>query len=111
MEEKTPVHINDDASFNRIISESPLPVLVEIKASWCGSCHIMEPVIQRMVNVYSNRIKICIVDIDTTENIAREYGVSELPILLFFNKGIIKDHVIGPISAIELEKRLNVLLQ
>ena len=53
----------------------------------------------------------CQVDIDTNETLAREYGVSELPILLFFKDGIIKDHIIGPVSAVELSSRLEKLLE
>lgn len=110
MDNTVPVKIADDDAFTREVSESTLPVLVEIMASWSGSCHIMEPVIQRMVTLFENRIKVCIVDMDTNENIARDYGVSELPILLFFKAGVIKDHVIGPISSLELETRLKSLL-
>jgi len=111
MEEKQRMMILDEISFNKEVFESSLPVFVEIKASWCGSCHIMEPVIERMVKKFGNTIKMCKVDIDTNENLAREYGVSELPILLFFKDGMIKDHIIGPIPAVDLESRLEILLK
>jgi len=111
MEDKQRITILEDASFQKEVFESRTPVFVEINASWCGSCHIMAPVIDRMARQFADRIKICKVDIDTNENLAREYGVSELPILLFFDDGVIKDHVIGPVSAIELESRLQKLLK
>jgi thioredoxin 1 len=111
MEDKQHIMILDDTSFNKEVFESALPVFVEINASWCGCCHIMEPVIKRMIKRFGSSIKMCKVDIDTSENLAREYGVSELPILLFFKDGVIKDHIIGPISAVELESRLELLLK
>jgi thioredoxin 1 len=111
MQDNPHITILDDASLQKEVFESAQPVFVEINASWCGSCHIMAPVIERMARQFADKIKICQVDIDTNENLAREYGVSELPILLFFNKGIIKDHIIGPVSAVELESRLEKLLE
>ena len=105
------IKIIDEKSFHREVFESPYPVLVEITAQWSGSCHIMVPVINRMSRQFGSKIKMCQVDIDTNETLAREYGVSELPILLFFKDGIIKDHIIGPVSAVELSSRLEKLLE
>jgi thioredoxin 1 len=111
MKEKANITIVDETSFQKEVYESTLPVFVEINAFWSGSCHIMEPVIQRMANRFESNIKMCKVDIDTNEKLAREYGISELPILLFFKDGMIKDHIIGPVSAVELESRLVNLLK
>jgi thioredoxin 1 len=109
MEEQ--IKIVDENSFQKEVFESPRPVFVEIGAPWSGSCHIMAPVIDRMVSQFGDKIKMCRVDIDTSENLAREYGVSELPILLFFKDGVIKDHIIGPVSTVELTTRLQRLLE
>jgi thioredoxin 1 len=104
------IKILDDSSFHKEVFETSRPVFVAITARWSGSCHIVTPVINRMSKQFGAKIKMCQVDIDTNETLARDYGVSELPILLFFKDGVIKDHIIGPVSAIELAKRLEKLL-
>jgi thioredoxin 1 len=100
-----------DKNFKKEVLDNAGPVMVEVGADWCGACHIMAPIIEKLAFRYKGRIKIGKVDIDKNKKVAREYGVNELPLLLFFNNGRIVDHVIGPVSTDALEARLKELLQ
>lgn len=100
-----------DENFQKEVLENLEPVLVEIGADWCGTCHIMDPIIEKLAVDYKGQIKFGKLDIDTNERIAREYGVSELPFLLFFKNGQPVDHIIGAVSKKVLETRLKELLQ
>jgi thioredoxin 1 len=95
-----------DENFNREVLESDIPVLVEITAYWCGCCHIMKPIIEKLAEELKEKLKIGVVDIDTNEKVAKEYGLSELPIILLFRNGELVDHLIGLISKNEFLKRI-----
>lgn len=99
-----------DQNFQTEVLEYSKPVLVEVEADWCGTCHIMAPILEKLAHYYEGRIKFGRIDIEANEKIARDYGVSELPFLLFFKDGRLVDHVIGALSEKALDKRLKTLL-
>ena len=91
--------------------ESTEPAMVEIRAEWCGSCHIMAPVIEKLALEFNGKIKFIKMDIETKEQAAREYGITELPILLFFREGNLVDHLIGIAPRAAIAEKLNMLLK
>jgi thioredoxin len=93
------------------IKESREPVMLEIRAEWCGSCHIMAPVIEKLEQEYNGKIEFVKMDMETKEQVAREYGVTDLPILLFFKSGKLVDHIIGIAPRAAIAEKLEILLQ
>jgi thioredoxin 1 len=87
------------------------PLMMEIRAEWCGSCHIMAPVIEKLKQEYNGKIEFVKMDIETKEQVAREYGVTNLPILLFFSSGQLVDHIIGIAPRAAIAEKLDMLLQ
>ncbi|MFQ5631391.1 MAG: thioredoxin family protein [bacterium] len=104
------VTVITDESFHQEVIKSPQPVLVQIGAEWCGTCHIMEPVLENLVLEYGDRIKFVRMDIETNEQIARDYGVNELPIFLFYKGGQIVDHLVGMVSRKKMTAKLEALM-
>jgi thioredoxin 1 len=100
-----------EENFRKTVLESSEPILVEIGADWCGSCHIMAPIIEKLAGEYQGQIKIGKLDIDTNETVARTYGVNELPLLLFFKDGKLLDHIIGTVSQKVLQTRIQAFLK
>jgi thioredoxin 1 len=100
-----------EANFRKVVLESREPILVEIGADWCGACHIMAPIIEKLAGEYEGQIKIGKLDIDTNETVARTYGVNELPLLLFFKDGKLLDHIIGTVSKKVLQTRIRTFLK
>lgn len=92
------------------IKESREPVMLEVRAEWCGSCHIMAPVIERLAQVYNGKIRFVKMDMETKEQVAREYGVTDLPILLFFKAGKLVDHIIGIAPRAAIAEKLEMML-
>jgi len=99
-----------DSNFAQEVIENPRPILVQIGAKWSGACHIMAPILERILDDFRGQIRLGKLDIETNEGTAKEYGVTELPILLFFKNGRIKDHIVGTISAKKLGARLQTIL-
>ncbi len=99
-----------DSNFTQEVIENPGPILLQIGASWSGACHIMAPILERVIDDLKRQIRLGKLDIETNEGTAKEYGVTELPILLFFKNGQIKDHIVGTISAKKLAARLQIVI-
>ena len=100
-----------DKNFKHEVLEYHQPVLVEFAADWCGLCHIIDPIINRLAAEFLGRIKFCKVDYDLNPAIKNTYGIRDLPTLLFFNGGQIVDHIIGAVSQSDFSDRLENLLQ
>ena len=87
-----------DNNFRKEVLENPQPVLVEISADWCGTCHIMAPVLEKLAVEFEGQIKFGRLDVDANERTAKAYGMRELPMLLFFKDGQLVDYVMGVVS-------------
>lgn len=84
-----------EANFHEIVLHSAKPFMVEIMADWCGECLLMSPILKYCVQHFDGRVNFGKVNIDMNEQLACEYGITELPFLLFFNKGELVDFHIG----------------
>ena len=92
-----------DDNFQKEVLENIKPVIVEIGANWCGSCHIIAPIIEKIAEKYKNNIVFGKMDIDSNKQIPQKYCVNEIPLLLFFKNGQIVDSISGAISMKNLE--------
>ena len=74
------------SDFEEIIS-SDVPVLVDFWASWCGPCRMMAPVIDELADEFSDKAKICKLNVDDNTEIASRYKVMSIPTVLIFKSG------------------------
>ncbi len=72
----------DDGSFRRFIIESPLPVLVDFFATWCGPCRLVAPVVEELARLRADRLRVAKVDIDQANATAQKHGVTAVPTLV-----------------------------
>ncbi len=72
--------------------------LVKFKTEWSGACQILEPVFNKLALTYKGLVNFFTIDVEVEKGVQEEYGIIELPTILFFSKGIIIDHTIGLIS-------------
>ena len=90
----SPVHVTD-ASFARDVLQSPLPVLVDFWAPWCGPCHMIAPTLEKLAAEYAGRLRVAKVNIDENPRYANKYGVQSIPTLLMFKNARAVDRVVG----------------
>ena len=100
-----------DANFQTKILESERSILVVLYADWSGSCHIMAPIIEELMKTHQEKIQLGMLDVDSNPLVAKKYGFSALPILLFFRKGKLFDQIAGAIPKKILVEKLNALLR
>lgn len=92
----------NEENFNSVVINSPIPVVVDFWAQWCGPCRKLTPVLEQIQNEFRENIKVVKIDADKYVNTSKEYGVISLPSILIFKDGEVKEVMAGmmPKSAI-----------
>jgi thioredoxin 1 len=102
------IHLNE-SNFDQSISESPVPILVDFSASWCGPCRMIAPVLDEIAKEQGANVKVAKVDVDNSPTLSSRFGIHRVPTLLFFKGGELKDQVVGLTSKADLISRLKAL--
>ena len=84
-----------EANFASEVLQSPVPVLVDFWAEWCGPCRMIGPMLDQLAGELGAQAKIVKVNVDEARGLAGQYGVTSIPLLLFFKGGQVKDTVVG----------------
>jgi thioredoxin 2 len=101
----------DDASFAEVVEASPLPVLVDLWAPWCGPCRMVSPALEQLAREFAGKVKLVKVNVDESPALSRRFGVQGIPTLLLTRRGEVVARKIGaaPADALRawLEPELN----
>ena len=89
-------------NFENEVLKSPIPVLVDFNADWCGPCRMMRPMLDALAEERTD-VKIASINIDNEEALAEAYDVASIPCLVLFKNGEEVDRSVGlrPLAAIE----------
>jgi thioredoxin 1 len=99
----------DEATFDQVLSHSNVPILVDFWASWCGPCRMIAPVLEEIAEEQAEAVRILKVDVDNNPELSNRFGIRNIPMLLFFKGGELKDRVVGLAGKADLISRLNAL--
>ena len=95
-----------DATFEDEVLKSGEPVLVDFWAEWCGPCHAVSPVLEKIAE--EKNLKLVKVDIDENQQLALRYGVQSIPNMILFENGEPKASALGAMPKGALEKSLGL---
>jgi thioredoxin 1 len=100
-------HVTDQ-SFEQDVLKSDLPVLVDFWAEWCGPCHAVAPVLDRIVEERDGEVKLVKVNIDEERGLAERYGIASIPTIILFKDGQPAEVAIGAQPKGALERSLGL---
>ena len=98
-----------ESSFEQDVLQSDKAVIVDFWAEWCGPCHAVSPVLERIVEERGDEIKLVKVDIDEEQGLAMRYGVQSIPMMILFKDGQPAGHAIGAMPKGMLERQLGLV--
>lgn len=81
--------------FKRVVIGNRGLTLVQFKTEWSGACQIISPVYEELAMSYKGSVSFYSVDVEKETGLEKEYGVMEIPTILFFRNGRVIDHVVG----------------
>ena len=87
-----------------------LPLVVDFWATWCGPCRMVGPIIEELAKQYDGKIVVGKCDVEDNEELAAEFGIRNIPTILFFKNGEIVDKLIGAQSKAKFEEKFESLL-
>ena len=91
---KEPIAVTD-ATFEEVVLQSELPVIVDFWAEWCGPCKMIASILHKIAEEYAGRLVVAKVDTDKDAHWAMEYGVQGIPTLLFVANGVVAHRQAG----------------
>lgn len=77
----------DQANFDAQVLKSPVPVIVDFGAVWCGPCKMLDPIVSQLAEEWQGKVKLFKLDIDTNPDLTMQYGVMGVPTLMLFING------------------------
>jgi thioredoxin 1 len=104
------VLILQDATFDKEVLKSDIPVLVDFWAVWCGPCKAIAPAVEELAKQYKGKAKIAKMDVDEHQQVPQQYGIRSIPTLLVFKGGRVVDTIVGAVPKSKLEESLKKFL-
>ena len=96
--------------FQNEVVKSPVPVVVDFYADWCGPCRMVSPVIEKLSQDYAGKVKFVKVNTDDNQELASQFGIMSIPTVMFFTKGKVEDIVVGAAPAPVFKQKVDTLL-
>lgn len=93
-----------DSSFEQEVLKSPLPVLLDCWAPWCGPCRVIAPVIKELVGDLAGAVKVAKLNVDENPEVAGRLGIQGIPTLLLFRNGQILGTMVGAAPRATIEE-------
>ena len=87
-----------------------LPLVVDFWAEWCGPCKMISPIISQLAEEYDGRLVVGKCNVEESEELAAEYGIRNIPTLLFFKNGQLVDKFVGAANKVKLQEKFDANL-
>jgi thioredoxin 1 len=97
----------NETDFDSTVLQSEVPVFVDFYADWCGPCNMIAPTIEALSEEYAGKVKFVKINVDNNQQLAMKYDILSIPTSILFEKGTVKDSLIGAYPASAYRQRIN----
>lgn len=99
-----------DANYGEILAQGK-PMVIDFSAEWCGPCRKMAPVVEALAEKYQEQVTISSCDVDDNSELTTQYGIRNIPAIIFIKDGQVVDKIIGAVPASQVEEKIQNLLK
>ena len=99
------------ANFDAEVLQSPIPVLLDFWAAWCGPCRMLGPMVEQLATEYSGRLKVGKVNVDEEADLSSRHSVVSIPTLVVYKEGKIVNQAVGAIPKKNIEALFKDIIQ
>jgi len=103
-----PVAVGSAQDFDELVRDSPLPVLVDFWAAWCGPCRMVAPEMEKLARDRSERVLVAKVDTEALPTVAQRFGIRSIPTMILFRGGAEARRLSGAMPAAEISRQLEL---
>ena len=105
----TITQVSDD-NFETEVLKSPLPVLLDLWAPWCGPCRAIAPIVDELAGEYAGKLKVVKLNVDDNPRTPTRYGVRGIPNLILFKNGEVQQQIVGAVPRAHLVKAISTVV-
>ncbi len=98
-----------EQNFDEVLQNNAV-VMVDFGATWCGPCKALAPVVEEIANEYEGRAAVCKADVEECSSIAARFRIRNVPTVLFFKNGELKDKSVGAVQKSTLTQKIDALI-
>ena len=92
------------------LKNGSMPLVIDFWATWCGPCRMLAPVIAELAQEYDGKIVVGKCDVEENEDLSYEFGIRNIPTIIFMKDGAVVDKVVGAVSKATIDEKFKALL-
>lgn len=97
-------------TFDKVVLQAPILVMVDFWATWCGPCKIVAPVVEELAQEYAGKVNFAKVNTDENPDLASRYNIRGIPTLIFYKDGKVLDQIVGAVPKAQLKSKIDTFL-